>query len=188
MTLASWRATSVLPTPVGPENRKLPIGLSARAGPARDSFIAVDSRSIASSWPKTTRFRSFSRLWQRFLSSVLTDLGGMRAIVATTCLDLLGGDLLAPLARRHEHLHRADLVDHVDRLVGQLAVVDVARRQLDRGLDRVGRVLDLVVLLESERSPFRILIVSSTVGSLTSIFWNRRSSARSFSKWLRNSL
>ena len=28
----------------------------------------------------------------------------------------------------------------------------------------------------------RILIVSSIVGSFTSIFWNRRSSARSFSK------
>ena len=32
------------------------------------------------------------------------------------------------------------------------------------------------------------MIASSTVGSLTSIFWKRRSSARSFSKWLRNSL
>src|SRR5690606_32959450 len=50
--------------------------------------------------------------------------------------------------RRHQHLHRTDLVDHVDRLVGQLAVVDVARAHLDGRLDRVRRVLDLVVLLE----------------------------------------
>ncbi len=63
-------------------------------------------------------------------------------------LDLLGGDRLLALVGRHQHLHRADLVDHVDRLVGQLAVVDVARRELDRRLDRVGRVLDLVMLLE----------------------------------------
>ena len=42
MISASWRATSVLPTPVGPENRKLPIGLSGSRRPARLSFIAVD--------------------------------------------------------------------------------------------------------------------------------------------------
>ena len=33
-----------------------------------------------------------------------------------------------------------------------------------------------------------ILIASSIVGSLTSIFWKRRTSARSFSKNWRNSL
>ncbi len=32
--------------------------------------------------------------------------------------DFLGRDRLAPLRRRDEHLHRTDLVDHVDRLVG----------------------------------------------------------------------
>jgi hypothetical protein len=41
----------------------------------------------------------------------------------------------------------AGLVDHVDRLVGQLAVVDVARRQLHRDLIASG-CSDLVVLLE----------------------------------------
>ena len=63
-------------------------------------------------------------------------------------LDLLGGDRLLALGRHDQHLHRADLVDHVDRLVGQLAVADVARRELDRGLDRVGRIFDAVMLLE----------------------------------------
>ena len=48
----------------------------------------------------------------------------------------------------HQMLRRAGLVDHVDGLVGQLAVVDVARRELDRGLDRVVGVLDRVMLLE----------------------------------------
>ena len=48
---------------------------------------------------------------------------------------------------RPQHLRRADLVDHVDRLVGQLAVVDVARRQLDRRLDGVVGVGDVMVLL-----------------------------------------
>jgi hypothetical protein len=41
----------------------------------------------------------------------------------------------------------ADFVDDVDRLVRQLAVVDVARDQLDRRADRLGGVAHLVVLL-----------------------------------------
>ena len=145
--MASWRATSVLPTPVGPENRKLPIGLSGSRRPARLSFIAVDSTSIALSWPNTTRFRSRSRC-----SSACgrrdDRLGRDARHGRDHRLDLRGGDGFLALRRRHQHLHRADFVDHVDRLVGQLAVVDVARRKLDRGLDRVGRVLDLVVVLE----------------------------------------
>jgi hypothetical protein len=77
-----------------------------------------------------------------------TLFGGIRAIVEMTCLDLLGGDRLLPLVRRHQHLHRADFVDHVDRLVRQLAVVDVAGGKLDRRLDGIGRVFDAVMLLE----------------------------------------
>ena len=82
------------------------------------------------------------------MSSVDTLFGGMRAMVATTCSTSLGVITFLRLRRRHQHLHRADLVDHVDRLVRQLAVMDVARRQLHRRLDRVGGVADLVVLLE----------------------------------------
>ena len=63
-------------------------------------------------------------------------------------LDVLDAQRLAPLTLGLEHLRRADLVDHVDRLVGQLAVVDVARRQLDRRLDRAAGVADLVMVLE----------------------------------------
>ncbi|MNN92839.1 hypothetical protein D3C81_2111850 [compost metagenome] len=37
---ASWRVTSVLPTPVGPANRKLPIGFSGLPNPERDSLMA----------------------------------------------------------------------------------------------------------------------------------------------------
>ncbi len=72
-------------------------------------------------------------------------------------LDVLDAQRLAPLAFGLEHLGGADLVDHVDRLVGQLAVVDVARRQLDRGLDRVGGVADLVVVLERRLEPHQDL-------------------------------
>ena len=37
-TLPSWRANSVLPTPVGPVKRKLPIGLSGDRRPERDKL------------------------------------------------------------------------------------------------------------------------------------------------------
>ena len=68
-------------------------------------------------------------------------------------LDLLGRDhFLAPRGR-HQHLHRPDLVDHVDRLVGQLAVVDVTCGELDRALHRIGRVADVMVLLERAAQP-----------------------------------
>ena len=130
MMLASWRATSVLPTPVGPLNRNEPIGLSGSRRPARDSFIAVDSRVIASSCPNTTCFRSRSRFSSAFLSSFDTDLGGMRAIVAITISISRAVMVFLAAARRNQHLHRADFVDHVDRLVGQLAIIDVARRTI----------------------------------------------------------
>ena len=103
-------------------------------------------------------------------------------------LDLLQADDLLALALGQQHLRGAGLVDDVDRLVRQLAVVDVLRRQLHRRLDRVVRVAELVELLVVGLQPFRILIASSTVGSLTSIFWKRRTSARSFSKCWRYSL
>ena len=67
----------------------------------------------------------------------------MRAMVA-----IVVSISLMPMVRlrrplRQQHLRRARLVDHVDRLVGQLAVVDVARRQFDRRLDRLVGVSSL---------------------------------------------
>ena len=48
-------------------------------------------------------------------------------------------------------------VNHVDRAVRQLAVVDIAVRQFDRGLDRVGGVFDAVMLLEIGFQPLEDL-------------------------------
>ena len=59
-TIASWvskrnsasaRASSVLPTPVGPRKRNEPIGRLGSARPARERRIAPATASIASSWP-----------------------------------------------------------------------------------------------------------------------------------------
>ena len=45
--LASCLASSVLPTPVGPENKYDPIGFSISLKPARDDFIDDDNNSTA---------------------------------------------------------------------------------------------------------------------------------------------
>ena len=63
---------------------------------------------------------------------------------------------LAPVFRQ-QHLRRAQLVDHIDRLVGQLAVMDVTRRKLDRRLNRVAGIFELVIILEIGLQPFEDL-------------------------------
>ena len=54
-------ASSVLPTPVGPRNRKEPMGLLGSAMPARLRRMASDTRRTASSWPTTRWWRMSSR-------------------------------------------------------------------------------------------------------------------------------
>jgi hypothetical protein len=103
-------------------------------------------------------------------------------------LDLLGADGLAALGFGHEMLRRAGLVDHVDGLVGQLAVVDVARRQLHRRLDRVGGVLDVVVLLEIGLEALEDLHRVLDRRLVHVDLLEPADSARSFSKCWRNSL
>jgi hypothetical protein len=95
---------------------------------------------------------------------------------------------LLALVLRQQALARAGLVDHVDGLVRQVAVVDVRADSSTAELQRLDGVLDVVVLLEARLQPCRISMVSSsTLGSTTSIFWKRRASARSFSKMPRYS-
>ena len=62
---ASARASSVLPTPVGPMKRKEPIGRRGSPRPARERRTALATSSSASSWP-TTRWRSRSSMWSSF--------------------------------------------------------------------------------------------------------------------------
>ena len=58
---ASALVSSVLPTPVGPRNRKLPIGRFGSCNPARARRTALATARNASSWP-TTRLRSSSSM------------------------------------------------------------------------------------------------------------------------------
>src|ERR1700682_661511 len=65
---ASARASSVLPTPVGPRKMNEPIGRLVSESPARLRRTAFDTRSSASSWP-TTRSRSRSSMCTSFCAS-----------------------------------------------------------------------------------------------------------------------
>ena len=58
---ASALQSSVLPTPVGPRNRKLPFGRLGSESPARERRTALDTAVTASSWP-TTRACSASSM------------------------------------------------------------------------------------------------------------------------------
>ena len=75
--------TSVLPTPVGPENKNEPTGFSSTLNPALASFIAEERLSTASFWPNITRLRFSSNFSRDFLSDVETVFSGIRAIEAT---------------------------------------------------------------------------------------------------------
>ncbi len=92
------------------------------------------------------------RLRSRFLQHVAVVAGNRLGRDARDArhhvLDLLDGDELGALVERLQALARAGLVDHVDRLVRQVPVVDVAGGKLRRRLERVVGVLDAVVLLE----------------------------------------
>ena len=134
---ASCRASSVLPTPVGPANRKLPIGFSGARSPERAILIADATSPIAASCPKMTSRSDTSSAASARVSSCDTDCTGTRAIFATTRSMCSGPITVGALLRRQQLLRRAGLVHDVDRLVGQVQVLEVLRRQRDRGLQRL---------------------------------------------------
>ena len=86
------------------------------------------------------------------MPEVTSPLGGGSAWMVLIDIGLPAGfgvaaDHLAALVFRHQHLRGAGLVDHVDRLVRQLAIAHVAGRELHRLLDGIVGVADLVELL-----------------------------------------
>ena len=68
-------------------------------------------------------------------------------------LDVRHGHRRFALGLRLQPQARTRLVDHVDGLVGQVTIVDVARRQLRRRGQRLILVADAVVLLEARAQP-----------------------------------
>ena len=81
---ASARASSVLPTPVGPRNMKLPTGRFGFLSPARDRRIARDTAEMARSWLTTRRCSSSSIRSSLSPSSWLIDDSGTPVHFDTT--------------------------------------------------------------------------------------------------------
>jgi hypothetical protein len=136
----------------------LPIGFSASRRPARLSLIAADSASMAlldrrrqgddrHVLPEDHGAQVPLQMPQRLLVVGGDGFGRDARDLRDDLLDIPQRDRLPPLVLRQKHPAGADLVDHVDRLVRQLAVVDVLRREIDRGADRLIGVANLVVLL-----------------------------------------
>jgi hypothetical protein len=139
--IASWRVTSVLPTPVGPANRKEPTGARHldRCSQRLDGrILAVDDQ-----------LQVALEIAQRVLVVGRDVLRRYARDARHHVLDHLGRDEFFALAFRLEPQSRARLVDDVDGLVRQLPVVDVPRRQLSCRDQRIIRILDAVVLLEA---------------------------------------
>ena len=100
MNSASARASSVLPTPVGPRKRNVPIGRSGSCRPARERRRALDTASTASSWPMTRSCRR-SSMWTSFSTSPSIRRDDRDAGPARDDLgDVLGVDLLLEEAGR----------------------------------------------------------------------------------------
>ena len=75
--LASARASSVLPTPVGPEKMNEPIGRLGSLSPARERRMARDTALMASSWPTTDACSSSSIRMSRAVSASCSRVTGM---------------------------------------------------------------------------------------------------------------
>ncbi len=84
MNSARARASSVLPTPVGPRKRKEPIGRSGSCSPARERRSAVATASIATSCPTTRSCRRSSMCTSFSVSPSISRLTGMPVQRATT--------------------------------------------------------------------------------------------------------
>ena len=122
------------------------VGLAqARAGHLDGSGQGVDGRLLAEHHALQVAVQGLE-----LAAVVVADRGRWDARdLCDDLFDLIAGDGLLLLALGQDALRGTGLVDHVDGLVGQVAVVDELGRQLGRGLQRTQRVLHVVVVLEA---------------------------------------
>ena len=115
--------------------------------------MAAASASIALSCPKITSFRLRSRFFSTSRSEVETLLAGMRAMRATTSSMWRTSTVGSRSAIGFRRCAGAGLIDHVDGLVRQVALVDVARGELGGRRQGIVGIGDAVVLLEARLEP-----------------------------------
>ena len=159
---ASARASSVLPTPVGPRNMKLPSGRFGSCRPARARRMAFDTATIASSWPMT-RLCSRSSMWISFwISPSISRLTGMCVhLLTTSAMSSSSTSSLSMrvtcLQLRQPRFLLADLLlelrDASVLQLGRLGVVARALRAFDVAADLLELFLQLAVPLDRRPSP-----------------------------------
>ena len=134
MNSASARASSVLPTPVGPRNRNEPIGRSGSCSPARERRSAVATASIASSWPIDAFVQALLHVDQLLGLALEQPADGDARPARDDLGDVVGVDLLLEEHRARRRPSRSSLA----RLVlGELLLElgDLAVAQLGGALE-----------------------------------------------------
>ena len=139
MAIASWRVTSVLPTPVGTGEQEAAhrLALIAQAGARHldGRGQRVDGLVLA----EDDQLEIALEVAQHFLVGLRHALGRDARHARHHVLDVPDLDRRLALVDGLQAQPRAGLVDHVDGLVGHVPFIDVARGQLGRGADRVDR-------------------------------------------------
>ena len=145
--MASCRATSGLAHAGGPGKQIVADRLfrfaQARAGQLDGAAQRVDGHILAVNHTLQVALEIVERL----LVVARNVLGRDARDLGDRVLDILDLDPGLALFLRQQHLCRANLVDHVDGLVGQLAVMNVAVRQFHRRGQRLVAVFDPMMFL-----------------------------------------
>ena len=84
MLRANARANSVLPTPVGPKNMKVPMGFLGSFKPTLFRWMAFTTLLMASSWPMTIPFISSAIFLSLVVSASTIRFTGIPVIILTT--------------------------------------------------------------------------------------------------------
>src|SRR5581483_3477945 len=165
---ASVRARSVLPTPEGPRKMNEPVGRFGSLMPARARRIDFATATIASSCP-TTRLCSSSSMRMSRCDSASVSLKTRMPVHMETMSAISSSPTSGCSSRfsalRHcssssrffcvslRSLSRSGLVDEVDRLVGEMPVLDVAIGELRGGVERLVGDLHAMVRLVAVAQP-----------------------------------
>ena len=138
---ASCLASSVLPTPVGPREQERADRLLRRAEAGARELDRVDDLLDGLVLAEDD---AAQLVLERLQTILLADGDRARRDLRHARDDRLDvvdvDDLRRPVDSASSRMHpraRAGLVDHVDRLVGQMAVVDVLGRELGGEAERV---------------------------------------------------
>ena len=127
IAIASCRVTSVLPTPVGPASRKLPSGFLWSPRPERAILMAAVERLDRAVLAEDHQLQIALEVLQHLAVRSGNALRRNARHARHHLFDVAHLDGLLALGERLQAQPRARLIDHVDRLVGQVALADVAR-------------------------------------------------------------